>query len=264
MVLPNIRKFIFHDLRSVEGYIDPPDALVYLSLLEWQNQNDLDGGIAEIGIYFGRSYFLLKKIAGPDASVLGIDLFDIGDTADGISEQYRLFLENGDRLGLPVDEELLVVGDSADVSPSDIVDKVGSVRFFSVDGGHSLSNLVSDSSLAKDTLADHGVIIFDDTFNPAWPEVTVGVADFLRENDEIFSAFCMTKYKTYVCRREFHDLYRAAIEQAPHLGAFELAETHFLGSDAVRLHNPFSRRLLYELMTRSGMGAISERAYRCH
>lgn len=36
MMLPNIRKFIFHDLRSVEGYIDPPDALVYLSILEWQ------------------------------------------------------------------------------------------------------------------------------------------------------------------------------------------------------------------------------------
>jgi len=258
------RQFIFQGLRSVEGYIDPPDALVFKALLQAQTRDGLKGGMAEIGVYYGRSYFLLKKIAGPDASVLGIDLFDIGDTADGISEQYRLFLENGDRLGLPVDEELLVVGDSADVSPSDIVDKVGAVRFFSVDGGHSLSNLVSDSSLAKDTLADHGVIIFDDTFNPAWPEVTVGVADFLRENDEIFSAFCMTKYKTYVCRREFHDLYRAAIEQAPHLGAFELAETHFLGSDAVRLHNPFSRRLLYELMTRSGMGAISERAYRCH
>jgi hypothetical protein len=264
MVLSNIRKFIFHDLRSVEGYIDPPDALVYLSLLESQRQHDLHGGIAEIGIYFGRSYFLLKKIAGPEEGVLGIDLFDIGNLSDGVSEQYRLFLEAGDRLGLPVDEELLVVGDSRDVSANDITDKIGAVRFFSVDGGHSLSNLVSDSGLAKNSIADHGVIVFDDTFNPAWPEVTVGVADFLRDNDDAFSTFCVTKYKTYVCRREFHDFYRTAIEQAPHLGAFELAETHFLGCDAVRLHNPFSRRLLYEIMTRSGMGAISERAYRCH
>lgn len=262
MVPSNIRRFIFHDLRSVEGYIDPPDALVYLSILERQKQDNLDGGLAEIGIYFGRSYFLLKKIAGPDAKLLGIDLFDIGEMSDGISGQYRLFLKNGRRLGLSVDEDLLVVGDSSDVTPSDIKDKIGTVRFFSVDGGHSLSNLVSDSSLARDTLADHGVIVFDDTFNPAWPEVTVGVADFLRENGNRFSAFCMTKYKTYVCRREFHDFYRAAIEQAPHLGAFELADTHFLGSNAVRLHNPFSRRLLYELMTRSGMGALSERAYR--
>lgn len=263
MVPSNIRKFIFHDLRSVEGYIDPPDALVFLSLLESQRQHGLHGGLAEIGIYFGRSYFLLKKIAAPDEDVLGIDLFDIGNMSDGISDQYRLFLEHGDRLGLPVDEDMLLVGDSRTFSAEEITDKVGTVRFFSVDGGHSLPNLVSDSHLARDTVADHGIIVFDDTFNPAWPEVTVGMADFIRDNDDAFSTFCMTKYKTYVCRREFHDFYRAAIEQAPHLGAFELAETHFLGCDAIRLHNPFSRRLLYELMTRSGMGALSERAYRC-
>ncbi|WFU03174.1 class I SAM-dependent methyltransferase [Rhizobium sp. CB3171] len=264
MILSNIRKFIFHELRSVEGYIDPPDALVYLSILERQRGHGLGGGIAEIGVYFGRSYFLLKKITSPEDRVLGIDLFDIGEMSNGVSEQYRTFIENGERLGLPVDEDLLFVGDSAELSPKDVASKVGKVRFFSIDGGHTLSNLKADIHLAKETIADHGVIVFDDTFNPAWPEVTVGVADFLRDNDEIFSAFCMTKYKTYVCRREFHDFYRAAILRARHLRAFELAETHFLGSDAVRLHNPFGRRILYELMTRSGMSAISERAYRCH
>ena len=263
MMPSNIRKFIFHELRSVEGYIDPPDALVFLSLLEHQRQHCLDGGLAEIGIYFGRSYFLLKKIAAPDENVLGIDLFDIGNVSDGMSDQYRLFLEHGERLGLPVDKDMLLVGDSRTFSAEEITDKIRAVRFLSVDGGHSLPNLVSDSHLARDTVADHGIIVFDDTFNPAWPEVTVGMADFIRDNDDAFSTFCMTKYKTYVCRREFHDFYRAAIEQAPHLGAFELADTHFLGCDAIRLHNPFSRRLLYELMTRSGMGALSERAYRC-
>ncbi|ACM26256.1 MULTISPECIES: class I SAM-dependent methyltransferase [Rhizobium] len=264
MIPSNIRKFIFHDLRSVEGYIDPPDALVYLSILERQREHGLEGGVAEIGVYFGRSYFLLKKITSPDDRVLGIDLFDIGEMSNGTSEQYRSFLRNGDRLGLSVDKDLLVVGDSAELSPQDVLDKVGKVRFFSIDGGHTLANLEADCRLAKETIADHGVIVFDDTFNPAWPEVTVGVADFLRNNDQGFSAFCMTKYKTYVCRREFYDFYRAAILRAPHLRAFERAETHFLGSDAIRLHNPFGRRILYELMTRSGMGALSERAYRCH
>lgn len=264
MIPSNIRKFIFHELRSVEGYIDPPDALVYLSILERQRELGLDGGVAEIGVYFGRSYFLLKKITSPDDQVLGIDLFDIGEMSNGMSEQYRSFLRHGDRLGLPVNKDLLVASDSAELLPKDILDKVGKVRFFSIDGGHTLSNIMADSRLAKETVADHGVIVFDDTFNPAWPEVTVGVADFLRDNDAGFSAFCMTKYKTYVCRREFHDFYRATIMRAPHLRAFERAETHFLGSDAVRLHNPFGRRILYELMTRSGMGALSECAYRCH
>ena len=262
MIMPNIRKFIFHELRSVEGYIDPPDALVFLSILERQREHQLDGGVAEIGVYFGRSYFLLRKITSPENRVLGIDLFDIGEMSNGVSEQYRSFIDNGDRLGLPVDESLLVVGDSTTLSPADVLDKIGKVRFFSIDGGHMLQHLAADSTLAKKTIADHGVIVFDDTFNPAWPEVTIGVSDFLRNNSQAFSVFCMTKYKTYVCRREYQDFYRAAIGRAPHLRAFEHVDTRFLGADAVRLHNPFGRRILYEIMTRSGMSAISERAYR--
>jgi hypothetical protein len=125
-----------------------------------------------------------------------------------------------------------------------------------------LNHVVSDSVLAMDTLADHGIIAFDDTFNPAWPEVTVGVSDFLRSRKDEFAAFCMTKYKTYVCRKEFYDLYREAITNASDLVAFDHVETEFLGSKAVRLHNPLSRRMVYEVMIRSGMRSLSERVYR--
>lgn len=69
--------------------------------------------------------------------------------SNGTSEQYRSFLRNGDRLGLSVDKDLLVVGDSAELSPQDVLDKVGKVRFFSIDGGHTLANLEADCRLAK-------------------------------------------------------------------------------------------------------------------
>jgi len=256
------RKFIFHDLQTIEGYIDPPDALVFLSLLQRQNSDNLNGGIAEIGVFYGRSYYLFRKICGPDQKLLAIDLFDIGQTGDGASPQYGRFLDNGRRLGLAVDEALVVTGDSTRLSASEIKDKIGEVRFFSIDGGHMLPHIVADSRLAKDSLAPHGIIAFDDTFNPAWPEVTVGVADFLRENGAEFSAFCMTKYKTYVCRRDHHQFYYDAIANAADLTAFDHTETEFLGSKVARLHNPISRRMVYELMIRSGMSAFSERVYR--
>ncbi|NLS05824.1 class I SAM-dependent methyltransferase [Rhizobium sp. P32RR-XVIII] len=256
------RKFIFHDLQTVEGYIDPPDALVFLSLLQGQQGRALDGGIAEIGVFYGRSYYLFRKICGPDAKLLAIDLFDIGKTSDGVSLQYSRFLENGRRLGLEVDENLIVKGDSTKLTATEIREKIGEVRFFSIDGGHMLQHVAADSRLAMDSLAKHGVVAFDDTFNPAWPEVTVGVADFLRERGSEFSAFCMTKYKTYVCRREFHEFYYGMIADAPDLTAFDHVETEFLGSRVARLHNPISRRMVYELMVRSGMSAFSERVYR--
>lgn len=258
----NLRKFIFHDLQTVEGYIDPPDALVFLSLLQAQKEKGLSGGVAEIGVFYGRSYFLFKKVLAGSDKVLAIDLFDMDDKPGGAPDQYQGFIANGLRLGLPVDEELIIKGDSTRLRPHEITDKIGKARFFSIDGGHMLHHVISDGALAKDTLADHGIIAFDDTFNPAWPEVTVGVSDFLRERKDTFATFCMTKYKTYVCRREFHELYYRAIAEAPDLLAFDHVETEFLGSKVARLHNPISRRMVYELMVRSGMRAFSERVYR--
>jgi hypothetical protein len=88
------------------------------------------------------------------------------------------------------------------------------------------------------------------------------MADFLRTGGGAFCAFCMTKYKTYVCRREFHAFYTSLITDSADLAAFDHVETEFLGSKVARLHNPISRRMLYELMVRSGMSAFSERVYR--
>lgn len=256
------RRFIFQDLRSVEGYIDPPDALVFKALLQAQTKEGLNGGMAEIGIYYGRSYFLLRKFAQSEERVLGIDLFDLDPPQDGSLDQYERLMENGRRLGFSMDADLIIKGDSTRLSPADITAKIGPVRFFSIDGGHHLHHVLADAKLAMEVIAPHGVIVFDDTFNPAWPEVTVGVADFLRTHGHSLVCFAMTKYKTYVCRREFHATYAGAIAEDTDLQALAHVETQFLGARVVRLHNPMRRRVMYELMVRSGLGGFSERIYR--
>ena len=162
-----LRKFIFHDLHTVEGYIDPPDALVFLSLLQGQNNGGFAGGIAEIGVFYGRSYFLFRKIVGEKSKIVAIDLFDIGEGGNGELPQYARFLANGRRLGIPVDEDLIITGDSTQLQAKEIVERAGRIRFFSIDGGHMLSHVAADSGLAMASLAGHGIIAFDDTFNPA-------------------------------------------------------------------------------------------------
>ncbi|WP_337267334.1 class I SAM-dependent methyltransferase [Oryzifoliimicrobium ureilyticus] len=254
----NIRKFVFQDLHKVEGYIDPPDALVFVSIVEDQDHARMEGGLAEIGVYYGRSYFLLRKITNLKEKVLAVDLFNIGEGG----KQYRRFLDNGNLLGIPVDENCVIRGDSTALRPELIKEKVGQVRFFSIDGGHLFQDVVHDSRLAEQSLAPHGVIAFDDTFNPAWPEVTVAVGDFLRSSEDKLKAFCMTKYKTYVCRSEFYDFYVDVIRNSQHLKAFRHEEVDFLGSKVLRLHNPMKRRIAYELLSRSGMKNMSDWAYR--
>ncbi|AUC10448.1 MULTISPECIES: class I SAM-dependent methyltransferase [Hyphomicrobiales] len=256
------RRFIFQELRSVEGYIDPPDALVFKALLQAQTKSALSGGIAEIGVYYGRSYFLLRKFAQSQEKVLGVDLFDLDPPQDGSLDQYERLMENGRRLGFTMDRDLIIKGDSTRLTPDDITSRIGPARFFSIDGGHHLHHVLADAKLAMEVIAPHGIIVFDDTFNPAWPEVTVGVADFLRTHGHSLVCFGMTKYKTYVCHREFHATYAQAIAIDPDLQALAHVETQFLGAKVVRLHNPMRRRVMYELMVRSGLGGFSERIYR--
>ncbi|NRF11826.1 class I SAM-dependent methyltransferase [Agrobacterium pusense] len=256
------RRFIFQELRSVEGYIDPPDALVFKALLQAQTKSALSGGIAEIGVYYGRSYFLLRKFAQSQEKVLGVDLFDLDPPQDGSLDQYERLMENGRRLGFTMDRDLIIKGDSTRLTPDDITSRIGPARFFSIDGGHHLHHVLADAKLAMEVIAPHGIIVFDDTFNPAWPEVTVGVADFLRTHGHSLVCFCMTKYKTYVCHREFHATYAQGIAIDPDLQALAHVETQFLGAKVVRLHNPMRRRVMYELMVRSGLGGFSERIYR--
>ena len=258
---PSIRKFIFHDLQAIEGYIDPPDALVFLAALRAQKSSALEGGLAEIGVYYGRSYFLLRKICGDVAKIVAIDPFDIKRTGQETT-QYDQFVAAGRQLGLFVDEQRVIRSDSTLLKPEEITEKAGPVRFFSIDGGHMLHHVEADSSLAAATLAEHGVIVFDDTFNPAWPEVTAGVVDFLRREAGRFSVFCLTKYKTYICHKTFQEFYSRAIATSHELKPFDQLDTEFLGSTAIRLHNPMRRRIAYEVMVGLGMRALSERAYR--
>ncbi len=84
----------------------------------------------------------------------------------------------------------------------------------------------------------------------------------LEERQDELATLCMTKYKTYVCRKEFHDFYCRMIDEAPDLIAFDHVRTDFLGSKAIGLHDPMARRMVYEMMVRSGMRSLSERVYR--
>ena len=258
------KNFIFNQLTQVEGYIDPLDSLTFLTILESQTKSGLGGGSAEIGVYFGRSFLLVKKLMTPNENALAIDLFDIGQVSDGKSEQYKRFLRYAEAVGLPMDENHIITGDSTDMVAEVITSKTGPVRFFSVDGGHQLEHIEADSLLALNSLAPHGVIAFDDTFNPEWPEVSVGVIDFIRANRDTHSPFCVTNKKTYVCRHEWVDTYQEMIRKSTYLTKFGISPLEFLEARSIRLHHPISRRIAYELISRvrlGRLGGISAKVY---
>ena len=49
--------YIFRRMKTVKGYLDPVDALMISTILIAQSKAKLKGGVAEIGVYFGRSFY---------------------------------------------------------------------------------------------------------------------------------------------------------------------------------------------------------------
>ena len=45
--------------NRIEGWFAPVDARTFYELLTFQNENNIDGGVAEIGVHHGKSFVAL-------------------------------------------------------------------------------------------------------------------------------------------------------------------------------------------------------------
>ena len=204
--LKRVRKYVFNDMHGIKGYLSPVDAFTIAAVLGAQQENGLTGAIVEIGAFYGRSFFLMQLAADGCDKLFAADLFDIGPYRNSAG-QYDQFVKNGGKLGLHVDNKHIFVGDSKDISADHIRSRVGNCRLFHIDGGHEWQHVVTDSRLAVDTMADYGVIVFDDFYNPEWPDVTVAVMELLTSRPDL-KPFAISNRKLYVSKANYADAYK--------------------------------------------------------
>ena len=55
----------------------------------------------------------------------------------------------------------------------------GSIRLFSIAGGHTRQHTVNDLRIGESCLSTGGILFVDDYFHPDWPGVTQGLVDYL-------------------------------------------------------------------------------------
>lgn len=256
-----VRNYVFHLMPKVKGYLGAVDALAMASVLIGQRNASLGGGIAEIGVFFGRSFYLMAMLLDGNEKALAIDMFDIGVSPGRDSAQLKYFLEIGDRMGIKRQREMTLVGDALDVSPKDILAKTGPVRFFSIDGGHELNYVLHDANLAADAIADHGVICFDDFCNPEWPEVSLAIFDFLRTKAGDFAPFLISQKKLFVCRRQYRDFYRQLIEEASALRKVKKTNTRLLDGKTIAARSGYLEYLRCEAFARTGLSRLNALVY---
>ena len=74
----------------------------------------------------------------------------------------------------------IIQGDSTDHA-LDLLSRLGkaSLRFISIDGGHTPEHTVCDLSLANQLINNQGVVILDDILNYHWMGVIEGLGNFL-------------------------------------------------------------------------------------
>ena len=173
--------------RRIRGWVDPESLDVLRVVRDAQDVAGVTGSVAEIGVHHGRLFIGLQLLVPRGTPAVAIDLFENqAANTDGSGKGDRARFEaNVRRWGNWASARVHAI-DSQDVRASDLTGWAdGSIRLFSVDGGHTADLVASDLRLAEDCLSAGGVIAVDDVFNPEWPGVVEGTLAHLRGGSDL-------------------------------------------------------------------------------
>ncbi len=248
----SLRQFVDTRLYRIKGFMHPADAVIFASILDFQNKQNMGGSAAEIGVFFGRSFALMAlnaKSRGEKA--IGIDLFDIPGQrsyVESILEKEKL-----------TDASVLRAANSQDITGEQFVSEYGKLRFFSIDGGHELHHIENDTTIAIKALAPHGVIAFDDFLNSQYPDLSVGIIDALRSHKDSLVPFCISKAKLYVTSPEYQKSYFDFMQSTPLWGNVKREVFTFLGTNVVHCTQSVLDRAIYQKFAGAGLGSLGDK-----
>jgi hypothetical protein len=167
------------------------------------------GGVAEIGVHHGQFYIMLNRLVTEGKSY-AIDVFeDQHLNIDLSGEGSKIaFEENLRKYDLHSGKNTVIIqGDSTDPSLKLIETiGVGTMRYVSIDGGHTAEHTINDLKIANEVVSNEGVVILDDILHPCWMGVLEGAIKFL-ENKPTLVPFAVGKNKMYFCKLSYYQHY---------------------------------------------------------
>ncbi len=212
--MPNTQKldaYCRHGRNRIDGWFNRIDAAMFHQILVTP---DISGAVVEVGVHHGKSFISLA-LANNGKNAYAIDIFgkqDLNFDQSGRGD-YDVFLGNLKAHGIDGAQVVIDSRLSTEVVPDDILNAVGQVRFFHVDGGHTFEACLNDLKLADKVLAQDGVIAVDDVFNPHWPEVAQALHIFLQNSD--MCIFSVGPAKAYLCRPRMRRRFQRSLLDNP-------------------------------------------------
>lgn len=231
---PALRDYQARGFTNVQGWCNEAlfEIVDYLNALPI-NQG---GGICEIGVHHGKFYLLLNQVTRKEDMSFAVDLF--GDqslnidksgrgSADALRANLSLYDVHQGR------NTTLIGADSTDPhAVGELLKKIdrGSIRFFSIDGGHTVRHTINDLHLANLLTKNSGVVILDDILNHHWLGVFEGAVKYLLSEPTLMP-FAIGYNKLFLCKLSYHEQYFSAFEKF----ALKQKIVEFLGTRLVAL-----------------------------
>jgi len=206
-------RYLYYSDR-IDGWMYQTTALAMMELIWFQEEAGLAGNIAEIGVHHGCSALALLAAARPDETLIAIDLFDRQDlNADDSGKGSLAAFGEHLRTLFPHAKVQTIAKSSLELRGAEREHGLSSLRFFSIDGGHTLALTRNDLEVADASLAPHGIAVLDDVFNANWPGVASGLFAFLVRAPDLVP-FAIFPNKVFLCRRALSSFYRKACQAA--------------------------------------------------
>jgi len=178
------------------GFFSDTNAAIWDVLLEFQATNRIQGHMLEIGVYQGRSALMAALHLRSDEHFLLVD-------GSPFLRQAKAHLApHVGRRGVFVNllSHRLRVEDYASFRRA--------CRWIHIDGEHTGQAVVNDLTFAEQMLHEQGVLVLDDFFNPAYPQLTEAAYAFLHTHRFKLSMFLCGHIKAYLARPLFARRYR--------------------------------------------------------
>ncbi len=200
--MTGIDRYLRRDMKRVEGWLDTLTARIIADLGRHQTAGGLSGAVGEIGVHHGKLWLVLDHVAAPGETRFALDLFDLQDLNTDGSGRGSLdrFEANRRRFGSGTERVEIISASSLDVAPDDLAARIGPVRLFSVDGGHTADCTLNDLRLADRVLMDRGIVALDDVFNAGWPGVMTGFARYMGAEGRGLVPFAIVPGKVLLAR----------------------------------------------------------------
>jgi hypothetical protein len=164
------------------------------------------GGVLEIGVHHGKFFIMLNHVTSPEDVSFAIDVFGmqhLNIDGSGLGNRY-MFEQN-------LKQYDIHKGENTKIFEMDSLSFNGgimgsSLRFISVDGGHTVEHTMHDLKLAERLIANEGVIILDDIMGEYWCGVTEGYIKYALTYPSIVP-FAMGLNKLFLCKLSHQEHY---------------------------------------------------------